>query len=61
MSQVVVELLLRFIKPLAALGLGALLYLAAIGPLGEPGSVALWLLCWIAAGTLILLLQESPL
>lgn len=41
--------------------LGAALYLVATGPLGEPGSVALALLCWISAAAFWLLVETGPL
>jgi hypothetical protein len=53
------EALLRLIKPVIAIVLGALLYLVATGPLGEPGSVLLALACWISAGVLIMLLETG--
>jgi hypothetical protein len=60
LSNLVAEVLLRLIKPLAAALLGLLLYVVATG-LGEPGSFALALLSWLSAAALILLIQESPL
>ena len=60
MSNLVAEILLRLIKPAAALLLGALIYFVATA-LGEPGSIALALLCWLSASAFILLVQESPL
>ena len=61
MSNLVFELLLRLVKPLAAVLLALVLYLAITGPVGEPGSAALALLCWLAAAAFIVLVQESPL
>jgi hypothetical protein len=60
MSNLVFEFLLRLVKPMAAVLLGALVYMVAT-TLGEPGSVALALLSWLSAAALILLVQESPL
>jgi len=60
MSDLVVEILLRLVKPALALLLGALIFVVAT-LLGEPGSVALALLSWISAAALILLIQEGPL
>ncbi len=60
MSNLVFEILLRLVKPLAAALLGVLIYLVATW-LGEPGSVALALLAWLSAAAFILLVQESPL
>lgn len=53
------ELLLRLVKPLIALLLGAMLYLVATGPLGEPGSLLLALACWISAAAFILLAETG--
>lgn len=60
MSNLVGELLLRLVKPGVALVLGALLYLVLTGA-GAAGGAELALLCWLSAGALILLIQESPL
>jgi hypothetical protein len=59
-SNLVIELLLRLIKPAAALAIGVILFAIAVG-LGEPASWSLGLLCWLAGATFILLVQESPL
>ena len=60
MSNLVTEILLRFIKPGIAVLLGLLVFAVAVS-LGEPASVALALLCWLSAAALILLVQEGPL
>jgi hypothetical protein len=60
MSNLVFEVLLRLVKPMAAVLLGLLVYVVATA-LGEPGSVALALLSWLSAAAFILLVQESPL
>jgi hypothetical protein len=60
MSNLVGELLLRLVKPAAALLLGLVVFLVAVA-LGEPASVMLALISWLAATALILLIQESPL
>ena len=59
MRYLVNEALLRLIKPVAALVLGALLYWVLTGPLGEPGGALLALACWISAATLVLLLETG--
>lgn len=59
MRSLVNELLLRLVKPLVALLLGALLYLVATGPLGEPGSLILALACWVSAAAFILLVETG--
>ena len=59
MSNLINELLLRLIKPLIALILGAVIWFVATGPAGATGSVELALLCWLSATAFILLVQES--
>jgi creatinine amidohydrolase/Fe(II)-dependent formamide hydrolase-like protein len=61
MSQLVAEILLRLLKALAALVLGLIVYVVAVGPLGHPGSVELALLSWLSGAAFILLVQESPI
>lgn len=41
--------------------LALLLYAILTGLLGEPGSVALALLCWLSAAAFWLLIETSPL
>lgn len=60
MSNLVIEILLRLVKPLIAALLGALVFGVAV-VLGEPASVALALLAWLSAAAFILLVQEGPL
>ena len=60
MSNLVAEILLRLVKPAAAVVLGLAVYLMATA-LGEPGSISLALLSWLSAAAFILLVQESPL
>ena len=60
MSNLVIEFLLRLIKPAAAVLLGLAIYLVATW-LGEPGSVALALLSWLSAAAFILLISEGPI
>lgn len=60
MSNLIAEILLRLIKPVAAALLGLVIYLTATA-LGEPGSISLALVSWISAAAFILLVQESPL
>ena len=61
MSNLVAEILLRLAKAGAAALLAAVVYLVATGILGEPGSVTLALLSWLAGAAFILVVQESPL
>ncbi len=60
MRELVNEILLRFVKPIAATALGAALYLILVGTGQASGSVELGLLCWLAGAGFILLAQESP-
>ena len=59
MMYLVNEAILRLIKPLIALVLGALLYWLITGVLGEPGSAVLALGCWISASAFILLVETG--
>jgi hypothetical protein len=59
-SNLVIEILLRLIKPLIAVVLGALVYLVAVA-LGEPPSIALALLSFLCGAAFILLVQEGPI
>ena len=60
-SNLVNEILLRLLKALAALVLGALLYLLLVGPMGQPASAELALLAWISGAAFILLVETSPI
>lgn len=60
MSNLVIELLLRLIKPLIAVILGLIVYLVAVG-LGEPASISLALLSFLCGAAFILLVQEGPI
>ncbi len=61
MSNIVAEILIRLLKPLISLVMAAMLYAVATGPLGEPGSAVLALVCWLSAAAFLLLVQESPI
>jgi hypothetical protein len=60
-SNLVIEILLRLIKPLLAVLVGGLVYWIATGPGGAPGSVELGLLSILCGAAFILLAQEGPL
>jgi hypothetical protein len=60
-SNLVIEMLLRLIKPLLAVLLGGLVYWIATGLLGAPGSVELGLVSILCGAAFILLAQEGPL
>jgi hypothetical protein len=59
-SNLVIELMLRLIKPLIAVLLGLVVYLVAVA-LGEPSSVSLALLSFLCGAAFILLAQEGPI
>ena len=59
MTYLVNEALLRLIKPLVALILGAALYWVITGPIGEPGGAVLALACWISASAFLLLAENG--
>jgi len=60
LSNLVAEILLRLAKAAAAVLLGAAVFVVALA-LGEPASVSLALLSWLAAAAFILLVETSPL
>lgn len=60
MSNLVSEILLRLAKAAAAGFVGLLVFLLALA-LGEPASVSLALLSWIAGAAFVLLIETSPL
>ena len=61
MSNLVFEILLRLAKAGVAALLGLVLYVVLVGPLGNPGSVELALLCWLSGAAFILLVETSPI
>jgi small-conductance mechanosensitive channel len=61
MSNLVYEILLRLLKAGAALVVGLVLFWVLTGPLGNPGSVELALLCWLSGAAFILLVETSPI
>ena len=60
MSNLIAEILLRLIKPLLAVVLGAIVYFVATA-LGEPGTISLALLSFLVGTGFILLVQEGPI
>ena len=61
MRELVAEVLLRFAKVLAAAVVGLVLWLVSTGPGGADGTVGLALLCFVAGGVAVLLMESSPL
>ncbi|HEY7703076.1 MAG TPA: hypothetical protein VIB02_12245 [Candidatus Limnocylindrales bacterium] len=59
MSHLLNEIGLRLVKVGIAAVVGLLLYLVLTGPLGNPGSVELALLSWVAAAALVLLVESG--
>ncbi len=59
MMYLVNEALLRLVKPLIALILGAILYWIITGPVGEAGGALLALACWISAAAFVLLAENG--
>ncbi len=61
MSNLLAEIGLRLLKGLIAGLVGLVVYLVLVGPLGNPGSVELALLCWLSGAAFILLVETSPI
>jgi hypothetical protein len=61
MRELVVEILLRLSRVLAATVIGAVLYLILTGPLAVPGAAQLAILCWLVGAALVLLFETSPI
>jgi hypothetical protein len=61
MSNLLSEIGLRLAKALAALVLGLIVYVLAIGPFGATPSVQLALLSWLSGAAFILLVETSPI
>ena len=61
MSQLINEILLRFVKPLGAGLIGLILYAVAVALLHVTPSFELAALCWVSGAVLILLMETSPL
>ena len=61
MSNLIGEILLRLAKVAAASVVGILVYGLLVGPLGNPGSIELAVLSWLAGAAFILLVETSPI
>ena len=61
MRELVVEILLRLSRVLAATVIGVLVYLVLVGPLAVTGSAQLALLAWLVGAAFVLLVETSPL
>jgi hypothetical protein len=58
-SNLLNEFALRLLKVGIAVLLGLILYVVLTGPVGQPGTVELALLCWLSAAALILLVESG--
>ena len=61
MSQLINEILLRFVKPLLAAVIGLIAYAVAVALLHGTPSFELAAVCWVSGAVLILLMETSPL
>ncbi len=61
MSNLLAEIGLRLAKAGIAAVLGLVLFLVLVGPLANPASTELALLCWLSAAAFILLVETSPI
>ena len=61
MSQLINEILLRFVKPLGAGLIGLALYGIAVGLLHVTPAFELAAACWVSGAALILLMETSPI
>ncbi len=61
MKELLAEIGLRLAKAAAAMLIGVLVFLVAIGPFAASPSVELGLLCWLAGAAFILLVESSPI
>jgi hypothetical protein len=58
-SNLLNEIVLRLLKAGVALLLGVVIYAVITGPLGQPGSIELALLCWLSGAAFILLVETG--
>jgi hypothetical protein len=61
MRELVVEILLRLSRVLAATALGSILYLVLTGPLAVIGSPEIAILSWLCGAAVVLLVETSPI
>ena len=61
MSNLVVEILLRLIKPAIALLLAVIAWILAVLVLGNAPTVELALLCWLGGAAFVVLVESGPL
>jgi hypothetical protein len=61
MGPLLAEIGLRVAKVVAALGVGLVVWLVLIGPLGVTASPELALLCWLSGAAFVLVVETSPI
>jgi hypothetical protein len=61
MKELVAEILLRLAKVVAAAIVAVVLWLVLTGPFGAEATPALALLCFVAGGVTVLLMESSPI
>jgi len=59
--ELLVEILLRLVKPALAAVAGVVAWAVAVGPFGAAPSGELALLAWVAGVAFVLLVQEGPI
>jgi hypothetical protein len=61
MSNLVFEIVLRLAKSVAALLVGAVIFVVLVGPAGATPSPELALLSWLSGAAFVLLVESSPI
>jgi hypothetical protein len=61
MRELIVEVVLRLLKPLLATIFGAAIWVLVVGILGAASTPETFVLCWLAGAMLVLLTQEGPI
>jgi hypothetical protein len=61
MSHLVFEIALRLAKSIAALLVGAVIFVFLVGPGGATPSAELALLSWLSGAAFVLLVESSPI
>jgi len=61
MRELIVEILLRLSRVLAATLIGLIAYLVLTGALGVAGSAQLAIMTWLVGAACVLLVETSPL
>jgi hypothetical protein len=61
MRHLLVELLLRLVKPALAAGIGAATWVVLTGPLGVDPTLELAFLVWLGGAAFVLLVESGPI